>query len=350
VEAAVHPQPRSRRRWALRVLTPSAALTVGAILLICVIGLELTDSNDYIFLPDRAHPVAPLVKVAGAHPQTGPGGIYFVDVIVRKATLLEKIFGGLHSGSTLVPADEVVPAGVSNSEENQVDVAEMQTSQQVAAAVALRALGKKVTTTANGAVVAALEPGFPAVAKLRLMDRIVAINGTRVRSPEDVTRVMGGRPIGTTFHFKVDRGGSDVVVPITTVSAGKGSKRGVVGVLLEPNEQIHLPIRVSIDANGVSGPSAGLAFTLDVLQALGRNVDRGHKIAATGTIALDGTVGAIGGIKQKTIGAREAGVDVFLVPKANAATARKYADGLRIIPVKNFQQALHALSTLPLDR
>ena len=87
-----------------------------------------------------------------------------------------------------------------------------------------------------------------------------------------------------------------------------------------------------------------------MLQALGRNVDRGHKIAATGEIALDGTVGPIGGIKQKTIGAREAGVDVFLVPKANAATARKYAHGLRIIPVKNFQQALHALATLPLER
>ncbi|HEX4521240.1 MAG TPA: S16 family serine protease [Gaiellaceae bacterium] len=347
MEAAVHPEPRSRRRWALRVLTPTVALTVGAILLLCVIGLELTDSNEYIFLPDQAHPVAPLVSVAGSHPQTGPGGIYFVDVIVRKATMLEKLFGGLHSGSTLVPADEVVPTGVSSSEENQVDVSEMQTSQQVAAAVALRALGKKVTTTANGALVAEIEPGFPASSKLRLTDLITAIDGTPVRSPVDVTGVMSGRPIGTTFHFTVKRAGKTQVVPITTVAAGKGSKRGVVGVILEPDEQIHLPIRVSIDSHGVSGPSAGLAFALDVMQSLGRNVDRGHKIAATGEIALDGTVGPIGGIKQKTIGAREAGVDVFLVPKANAATARKYAHGLRIIPVKNFQQALQDLATLP---
>jgi Lon-like protease len=350
VEAAVHPQPSSRRRWALRVFTPTAALTVGAILLLCVIGLELTDSNDYIFLPDRAHPVAPLVSVAGAQPQKGSGGIYFVDVIVRKATLLEKIFGGLHSGSTLVPAQAVVPAGISDSEENQVDVSEMQTSQQVAAAVALRALGKKVVTVANGAVVAEIEPGFPAASKLKLTDLIVGIDGTRVRSPVDVTGVMTGKPIGTTFRFTVKRGRTTVQVPITTVSAGKGSKRGIVGVILAPDEKIHLPLRVSIDAGGVSGPSAGLAFALDVMQALGRNVDRGHRIAATGEIALDGTVGPIGGIKQKTIGAREAGVDVFLVPKANAATARKYADGLRIIPVKNFQQALHALATLPLKR
>ena len=86
------------------------------------------------------------------------------------------------------------------------------------------------------------------------------------------------------------------------------------------------------------------------LCALGKNVDHGYKVAATGELSLDGRVGEIGGIKQKTIGAREAGVDVFLVPTANAADARKYAHGLRIIPVKNFQQALRALATLPAKR
>ena len=83
-----------------------------------------------------------------------------------------------------------------------------------------------------------------------------------------------------------------------------------------------------------------------MIEELGRNVDRGHKIAATGEIFLDGEVGPIGGIKQKTIGARQAGVDAFLVPVENAPEARKYAHGLRIIPVKSFQQALRALATL----
>ena len=84
-----------------------------------------------------------------------------------------------------------------------------------------------------------------------------------------------------------------------------------------------------------------------MLQELGKNVDHGHRIAATGEIFLNGAVGPIGGIKQKTIGARQAGVDAFLVPVSNAPEAKKYAHGLRIIPVKSFQQALHALATLP---
>jgi Lon-like protease len=335
----------------LRLVTPARVLMLGGLLLACVVALELVSSRDYIFLPDRAHPVAPLVKVAGGHEPANGGGIYYVDVIVRKATLLEQIFGGLHSGADLYAPSQVVPPGISSAQDAQVDLSEMKTSQQVAAAVALRALGRKVTAVPSGAEVTQIEPGLPAARKLEPTDVIVAIDGTPTRSPSAVSRVMAGKPIGTTFRFSVLRNGKRLRIPLATVPAGHGSKRGIVGVYLEPSETIHLPIDVSIDAHGVGGPSAGLAFALDVLQELGRNVDRGQKIAATGEIFLDGKVGPIGGIKQKTIGAREAGVDAFLVPAGqNATDARKYAGDLRIIPVKSFQQALHALATLPPSR
>jgi PDZ domain-containing protein len=82
------------------------------------------------------------------------------------------------------------------------------------------------------------------------------------------------------------------------------------------------------------------------MEELGKNVDQGLDVAATGEIDVDGGVGPVGGIKQKTYGARRAGVDVFLVPAGdNAAEARRYARGLRVVPVKSFQQALRALAT-----
>ena len=130
--------------------------------------------------------------------------------------------------------------------------------------------------------------------------------------------------------------------------AGQGSARPVVGILLEPDVDIRLPTKVQIDAGQVGGPSAGVAFALQVMEELGRDVDRGRRIAATGEIFLDGKIGPVGGLKQKTIGARQTGVDAFLVPAGdNAAEARKYAHGLRIIPVETFPQALRALATLP---
>ena len=113
----------------------------------------------------------------------------------------------------------------------------------------------------------------------------------------------------------------------------------------EQDAKIELPIDVDIDLGRVGGPSAGLPFALEIARQLGRNVTHGCRIAATGELALDGSVLPIGGIEQKTIGVRRAGVDFFLVPGENAAGARESADGVRVIPVDSFQQALRELAT-----
>jgi PDZ domain-containing protein len=222
----------------------------------------------------------------------------------------------------------------------------MQRSQKIAAAVALRALGQKVRAIPTGAIVSGVQGGLPAAGQLHPSDVIVAVDGTPVRTPEDVSDAMRQKAIGSRVRFTVLRNKDRTSVPVKTVAAGPGSQRAIVGVFLDQATDIKLPRPVTIDANGVGGPSAGLAFALDVMEELGRNVDGGLKIAATGEIFLDGKVGPIGGVKQKTIGARRAGVDAFLVPVDNATEARKYAHGLRIVPVKSFQQALQALKTL----
>ena len=330
-----------------RLVTSGRLMALGLVLLAVALGSIVIPSNDYIFLPDPAHPVAPLVTVPGGHDPT-TGGIYYVDIVVRKAKLLEKLFGGLHEGADLYPASAINPPGVDESQRRRIDLQDMQHSQQVAAAVALKAAGRKVVIRTIGAKIDAVQPGRPAVGKLQPDDVITAIDGKRVKSPHDVFVAMGKHQVGDVVAFSIRRGGESLVEKVSTVQADSGPKRPVVGVFLEPAIDIHLPIQVRIDAGAVGGPSAGLAFALDVLQELGRNVVRGHKVAATGEILPDGSVGPIGGVKQKTIGARQAHVDAFLVPAGdNAREARKYAHGLRIIPVESFPQALRALATLP---
>lgn len=321
-------------------------LALGLVVLAVVLALAVVPSGDYIFLPDRAHPVAPLVTLPGGH-DPARGGVYFVDVVVRKATILERLFGGLHDGADLYPASAVNPPGVGDAQRRRIDIQDMERSQQIAAAVALKAAGEKVTLRPTGARVDLIEPGKPAVGKLEPDDVLTAVDGARVRTPSDVFVAMKKHAIGELVRFTLRRGTTTRVVGVRTVAADSGPRRPVVGVFLTTALDIHLPVAVRIDAGNVGGPSAGLAFALEVYEEDGHDVVHGLRVAATGEIFADGSIGAIGGIKQKTIGARQAGVDAFLVPAGdNARDARKYAGGLRIIPVESFPQALRALATL----
>jgi PDZ domain-containing protein len=330
-------------------LTP-ARLAAAGLLLLVIVGLVLwlAPSDSYIFLPDKAHPVAPLVSVPGGKEPRDGGGIYFVDVFVRKASWLERLFPGIREGSTIVPASVVQPPGVSERARRTEDLRAMSRSQEVAAAVALRTLGYKVTAQSTGVLVQDVARDAPAAGRLQPTDVIVSVDGQRVRTPAELRRLLGAHPVGTRFRIGVRRGNGLQEVVVRTVADPSRRGHPILGIYVAQAATVHLPVNVRIDAGDVGGPSAGLAFALDILEELGRDVDHGHRIAATGEIDFDGTVEQIGGIRQKTIGVREAGIHLFLVPAGeNAVEARRYADGVRIIPVKNFQQALRALATLP---
>ena len=136
---------------------------------------------------------------------------------------------------------------------------------------------------------------------------------------------------------------------IETIASPDDPSKAIIGILVDQDARIELPFDVDIDLGRVGGPSAGLPFALEIARQLGRDVTGGCRIAATGALALDGTVIPIGGIKQKTIGARRADVDYFLVPEGeNAEDAGENAGDLEILPVESFQQALRLLTTTDL--
>jgi Lon-like protease len=333
-----------------RLLSP-AKLAAGAVFLLVLAALVLyaVPSHNYLLLPDKAHPVGPLVSVQGEHQDRNAGGIYFVDVFERRASMFESLFPWIHSGSTLVPASLIVPPGVSDKAAQQADLRAMAISQKVAAAVALRRLGYKVVVRPSGVIVAELESSSHAAGKVQSGDVIVSVNGTPTQTIAQLRTAMAKVKPGAVVSLALVRGAQHVIENVKTMPDPTDKERAIVGFAPEQAAQIKLPIKVKIDTGNVGGPSAGLAFALEVMEKLGHDVDHGYRVAATGEIELNGAVTAIGGVKQKTVGAHATGVDVFLVPVAgdNAREAQRYAHGLRIIPVKSFAQALHALATLP---
>jgi len=328
---------------------PTVALSLGAIALAVAAILYLAPSDKYIFLPDEARPLAPLVKVEGEKQDRNGGGIYYVAVDVRQASILEEAFPSLHEGATLVPQEQVNPEGVDERSRRQSELREMSRSQEYAAAVALRALGRKVQVTTRGALIENVGGGFPAAGKLRPGDVVVAVDGQPVRNANNLTERMSTKQPGDTVRLRVRRGRETSDVSVKTVPNPRDSKRAFLGVIISDDADVKLPIDVDINLGNVGGPSAGLAFALDLHEELGHDVDRGRRVAATGEITLDGRVRAVGGVKQKTIAARRSGMDVLLVPGENAVEAKRYADGLQVLPVDSFQQALHELATLPMN-
>jgi Lon-like protease len=334
-----------------RALSPFRLASAGVIVLaIALVILVTRGSNQYLEVPDEAHPLENLVQIPGSKQQNDGGDIYYVDVLLKPASLLESVVPFARpDGSDLIDRQLIVEPGISDRERFNLDLATMKVSQSVASVVALRQLGYKIPIRAGGVRVVSVTSGSHAAGLVLAGDVIVAANGKQVRTRVDLQGVLAHLKPGDRVKIAVRRGAKRLTLSIRTTADPQDPKRPIIGVLPIEALQVHFPFPIKFNLRKVGGPSAGLAFALELMEKKGREVDHGYKIAATGELQVDGSVTRIGGIKQKTIGARKSHVDLFLVPVDgdNAREAKRYAHGLRIIPVKSFQQALRVLATLP---
>jgi len=321
-------------------------VALGLIGLAAAFTLWILPAEEFIFTPGNAKPLAERVTVEGARP-IEEGDVYYVDVFVRRTTRLEDLLPFLRpEGSTVVPEQALLPAGTSEAERDRQTAAEMSRSELVASAVALRALGQDVVAKSQGALVIDVASDVPAAAEIDSGDVIVAVDGVAVQTPDELRREIGRRKPRDEVELTLQRDDETLKVTVKTVASPEDPNRAIVGIRVDQQADIEVPIDIDIDLGRVGGPSAGLPFALEIARALGRDVTHGCNIAATGELALDGTVLSVGGLRQKTIAARNADVDAFVVPAgANAEEARQHAGDLEVIPVESFQQALQTLTT-----
>ena len=224
----------------------------------------------------------------------------------------------------------------------------MARSKTIAEAVALRNLGYRVVAQPQGSLIDHTAEKSPAAAKLLPGDVIVAVDGKPALLDSRLHTLISRHKVGQIVRLTILRDRRRKQVALKTYALPARPKDPMIGVFVDQAASIKLPIKVEINAGNVVGPSAGLAFALELMDKLGRNIDRGYRIAATGELSLNGAVGEIGGVEQKVIGAKRAGIEIMLVPAGdNATEARRYAGDMKIIAVTSFQQALRALATLP---
>ncbi|HET6172091.1 MAG TPA: S16 family serine protease [Gaiellales bacterium] len=330
-----------------------AGLSALGIFIVVVIGAWLlgTPSDEYVLLPDSPHPADAVVSVGGVKPTVARdgSGIYYLDVLVHRASLPESWIARFEDGADVLPAAAIVPPGGSQSDLDRVDHLTFQDSRTVAGVVALRALGRTVKVIPTGVTFDGVDSSAPASrAGLRPGMVITAIDGVPVLQLAALRKQLAGRKPGSPITLTVRDGSKTRELHTTMTRDPQAHDRAIIGVLgvHDAPPKADLPVRVTITPKGLGrGPSAGLAFTLEVYDALsGHHLAKGRKIAVTGTIDLNGNVGPIGGARQKVLGAVRHHVDLVLVPDLNAADARAAAHGrVEVIAVTNFKEALKAL-------
>ncbi|MGI9667700.1 MAG: YlbL family protein [Acidimicrobiia bacterium] len=284
------------------------------------------------------------------------GEMFFLTVSLKEANVFEWAAGQLDEAVDISPRQNIRPSGVSPEQLRRESLAAMEQSKNDATFVALTKLGYEVTLTGTGALVIETIPDTGADGVLFPDDVIVEMNGETVAFRSDVIAGLTGLEIGDVVNMLIERPieealneFEDLSVDITLGPHVDDPTRPMIGVLLDNNEPIvEWPVNVEIDSQNIGGPSAGMMFTLEIMDQLTPDeITNGERVAGTGTIAKDGTVGPIGGVKQKVFGAIDAGAIAVLVPAANYDDALEAANGrIEVVRVEDIDDALEFLSTL----
>jgi PDZ domain-containing protein len=296
------------------------------------------DGKPIIEIPAPAQP-------GGAASYPAKGTLDFTTVRVNggpgTTVNVYAVLGGLlDSSQAVVNEDEVFPKGVTQQQVKEENAALMTNSQEVAAAVAVRHTGKTVPVRV---VIAEVAKNAPGASLLQAGDAFVSVDGSPVTKPQQVRDAVEKHKPGDDIALVVRRGSETKSITAQVGGTAAQPRLGVVLGLAYAN-----PVGVKIHAGAVGGPSAGLMFSLGIYDLLTPGeLTRGKPIAGTGTMADDGTVGPIGGIAQKLVGAKDGGARYFLAPKDNCSEVVGHIpDGLSVFKVSTFDDALTAVEAI----
>jgi PDZ domain-containing protein len=272
------------------------------------------------------------------------GELLMLTVVSQDVNIFESVIAGVDPTVDLVRKQAVVRQGESDQEYRSRVLQQMDDSNRVAITVALEHLGYEMVPT--GVVINNVLDAVPAGTVLEPGDLVVSVNGAPVKSVDDFPPALEGYGIGDTIEMTIERNGD--VMDVSVVLAERDDSPGTPMIGIGLSQLTEPPFPISIQSGDVGGPSAGMMHTLAIIDTLTPGeLTNGHVVAGTGTIQLDGTVGNIGGVRQKVVGAEAAGAEYIMVPQGNyesALTAER--DHIQIVPISTLDDAISFLEGL----
>jgi PDZ domain-containing protein len=339
-------EPEARRRvprWPI-ILVVALVVAGLAVLLLWPVKVPY-----FAMSPGPVEEVSDLIMVNDEPVFDSRGDLYLLTVGLREVNVFEYLEAQFDQETDLIARDVIRPPGVSQEQVTRRNLESMDESIDTAIFVALTRLGYNVGFVGDGAEVLEVVEGAPADGTLQTGDLVTAVAGIAVITADDAADVIRSFEVGDTIVLSGTRAGEPFEVDITLAPHPDIEGAPLVGVVFDTrNLALDLPIDVRVDSRNIGGPSAGMMYALTLIDLLTEvDLTKGHRVAGTGTIRFDETIGAIGGVRQKVYAARGIGADVVLVPEDNYEDALTAAGGdVEIVSVGTLQEALDFLGTL----
>lgn len=288
----------------------------------------------------------PLISIPGqtTYPTAGSLDLLTVSVVGnpdQRPSWLDIMTAWFDPSRAVQPIDAVFPPGTTTEQSNAANAALMTDSQQDAIAAALNQLGYHFP---QAVAVKQLIPGTPAAKVLKTGDEITSVNGKGIESVAALRTAVNENGTGKAAEIGIVRSGTASTVEITPTET-----QGQVVLGIGAGMDYTFPFDVNIQLNNVGGPSAGQMFALGIIDKLTPDkLNGGRKVAGTGTIDNVGTIGPIGGIRQKMYAARDTGgASYFLAPASNCDEVTGHVpSGLHVFAVKTLKDSLAVLEAV----
>jgi Lon-like protease len=290
----------------------------------------------FVLQPGPAQDVVPLIHVQQHQVYTSKGHLLLTAVNIYQPNVYEALWAWVDKTQSVVPERDILGPGESQQEEFQRALSQMDTSKIDAAVVALSKFAGYPAKHGKGVLVESVLSGSPADGKLFAGDLITSVDGTPIDDPDRLGTLIRAAGVGHPLSFEIEAAGQRHTISVTPAMI-QGLDYPAIGI----GSVANFPFPLDIDSGEIGGPSAGLMWTLGLIDVLTPgDLTAGKTIAGTGTIGLDGTVGPIGGVAEKVVAAERAGAVVFFAPAQDAPDARAVAGHMSIVAVNSYTDAL----------